>query len=295
MAKEKPKALYIDDDKLQRAYYVEGLRDEGFDVAEAESTKDAMEKIDAEYYDVMLTDLMMPPGEVFSAEESRGGMITGWLIARRARLRKPSILIVILTADPAADEVEEWCKRQAPYALFLRKSNTLFDYLAAKVKAEYTRLNNPVLKDLINQMNRFHRAAKRLERRHDKRPGWVIDDEYDVQDLLHGILLCQYDDVRAEEWVPSYAGGGARIDFLLPEDSIAIEIKKTRSSLSTPKLAEQLIVDISRYQQHPSCKTLVCFIYDPMALIENPAGFIKDLQSLQDSRLRIEIIVSPSI
>jgi REase_DpnII-MboI len=32
-----------------------------------------------------------------------------------------------------------------------------------------------------------------------------IKDEYDVQDLLHAILRAFFDDVRPEEFVPSYA------------------------------------------------------------------------------------------
>lgn len=42
-----------------------------------------------------------------------------------------------------------------------------------------------------------------------------LEDEYDVQDLPHALLLLYFDDVRAEEWTPSYAGKSARMDFLL--------------------------------------------------------------------------------
>ena len=47
------------------------------------------------------------------------------------------------------------------------------------------------------------------------------------------------------------------MDFLLKNEKIVIEIKKTRVGLTAKKLGEQLIVDIEKYQQHPDCKYLV--------------------------------------
>jgi hypothetical protein len=54
------------------------------------------------------------------------------------------------------------------------------------------------------------------------------DDEYDVQDIFHALLRLFVDDIREEEWTPSYAGGASRMDFLLPELETVVEIKKTR-------------------------------------------------------------------
>jgi hypothetical protein len=34
----------------------------------------------------------------------------------------------------------------------------------------------------------------------------VLKDEYDVQDLLYALLRIFFDDVRPEEWTPSFAG-----------------------------------------------------------------------------------------
>jgi hypothetical protein len=70
----------------------------------------------------------------------------------------------------------------------------------------------------------FPTVVKQLEHRHDNRPAFV-KDEYDVQDLLHGLLMIFFDDIRIEEWTPSYAGGSSRMDFLLKKESIVIETK----------------------------------------------------------------------
>lgn len=59
---------------------------------------------------------------------------------------------------------------------------------------------------LENLFERFHIIVRQLRRRHDSRETLMINDEYDVQDLLNTLLLIHFDDVRPEEWTPSYAG-----------------------------------------------------------------------------------------
>lgn len=61
-----------------------------------------------------------------------------------------------------------------------------------------------------------------------------IEDEYDVQDLLHALLLLYFDDVRAED----YAGKSSRMDFLLKNERVVIEVKKTRLGLADKELGD---------------------------------------------------------
>jgi hypothetical protein len=99
--------------------------------------------------------------------------------------------------------------------------------------------------DLVERvLTRFHIIAKQIESRHEKRPTLEIKDEYDVQDLLHALLLINFEDVRTEEWTPSYAGGSSRMDFLLRNEFIVIEIKKSRKGLGQKELGDQLLIDI---------------------------------------------------
>lgn len=94
-----------------------------------------------------------------------------------------------------------------------------------------------------------------MRRRHSSRSTLEVTDEYDVQDLLNAILRLHFDDVRPEEWTPSYAGGNNRMDFLLKDDEISIEVKMTRDGLKDKELGEQLIIDIAKYKEHPNCKS----------------------------------------
>lgn len=129
-----------------------------------------------------------------------------------------------------------------------------------------------------NIFSRFHLVVREISKRYEGRSTLEIADEYDVQDLLHGLLRLYFDDIRPEYWTPEYAGASARIDFLLKKEQIAIEVKKTRKGLRKKKIGEQLIIDIAHYQHsHPECKTLYCFIYDPEEIISNPRGFERDL------------------
>lgn len=140
--------------------------------------------------------------------------------------------------------------------------------------------------------NRFYTAAKQLQRRHDGRETLTIKDEYDVQDLLCSLLLLHFEDVRPEEWTPSYAGGSKRMDFLLKDSEIAIEVKMTRKGLKDKELGEQLIVDIANYKQHSACKCLYCFVYDPEGFVRNPRGLEKDLQTL-DKNFPVKVFIRP--
>ncbi len=146
--------------------------------------------------------------------------------------------------------------------------------------------------NILLVLNRFHQVARQLRDRHNKRKTIDIADEYDVQDLLHALLKLYFDDIRAEEWTPSYAGQSARMDFLIKSDRIVIETKKTRKDLSSKEIGNQLIEDIERYKNHSECDTLICFIYDPEGFIGNPKGMENDLNRDSD-QINVRVFVKP--
>ena len=78
----------------------------------------------------------------------------------------------------------------------------------------------PALDKVVLILNRFHRIARQLHHRYEDREALFINDEYDVQDLLHALLLMFFDDIRPEEYSPSYAGRSSRVDFLLKNEKI---------------------------------------------------------------------------
>ncbi|MBB3014029.1 hypothetical protein [Cupriavidus alkaliphilus] len=140
---------------------------------------------------------------------------------------------------------------------------------------------------------RFHAVAVQLRNRYNDRDTLDINDEYDVQDLMHALLRMYFDDVRTEEWVPSYAGSASRTDFLLPQIDTVVETKKMRSGLNARRLGEELIIDIAKYKKHPNCRRLVCFVYDPEGRISNPAGIENDLNK-DDHGIEVKVSILPT-
>jgi len=139
----------------------------------------------------------------------------------------------------------------------------------------------------------FHAFSNQLKNRHSARSTIEIADEYDVQDLLHAILRIHFKDVRAEEYTPSFAGSSARMDFLLTNENIVIEVKKTRPNLTDREIGSQLILDIAHYRNHQNCKELKCFVYDPENKIKNPRGLENDINKQSNEKMTVKLYIRP--
>ena len=166
-----------------------------------------------------------------------------------------------------------------------------------KVKKEKKEVSNDKYSNLVmieNLCFKFHSVVRQIKDRYNDRYTLIIKDEYDVQDLFHALLRIYFDDIRPEDYVQSYAGGSSRVDFVLPEEKIVIEIKKTRKSLKDKKLGEELLIDIARYQKHPDCNTLICFVYDPDGFIKNPKGLENDLNK-NHGKITVKTIIVPKL
>lgn len=165
----------------------------------------------------------------------------------------------------------------------------IIEYWEVEKQSSKTRQPHDIIMHLCE---RFHLVARQIRDRHADRETLNIEDEYDVQDLFHTLLTIYFDDIRAEEWTPSYAGSCSRVDFLLKKEQIVIEIKKTRKGLSAKEVGEQLLIDIQRYKVHPDCNTLICFVYDPDGRIANPRGIENDLNKEYED-ITVKVIITP--
>ncbi len=183
------------------------------------------------------------------------------------------------------------------YLRGLDKANSLISSLISEIDT-FGLENKPIIKKedpiriIENICYKFHSVARQLQSRHSDRSTLEIEDEYDVQDLLHALLKLHFDDVREEEYTPSYAGSSSRVDFLLKDENIIIEVKKTRKSLKAKEVGEQLIIDKAHYTTHPDCNSLICFVYDPDGRISNPVGLERDLEK-NNNGLNVKVIISP--
>jgi hypothetical protein len=169
-------------------------------------------------------------------------------------------------------------------------------YFLESGELEYSKTDEQKEASALNNIqticSRFHGVARQLRARHSSRATLEIEDEYDVQDLFHSLLKLFFDDIRDEEWAPSYAGSCSRVDFLLKQEKVVVEVKKTRKGLGAKEVGEQLLIDIQRYQSHPDCNSLICFVYDPEARIANPKGIENDLTK-EFEGMKVSVLISP--
>lgn len=144
---------------------------------------------------------------------------------------------------------------------------------------------------LVQQVARgFPMLVDALRQRHDSRPSFDIRDEYDVQDVVGGVLSMLFDDVRPEDPSPTRSGASSRVDFLLKRQKIVVEVKMTRDGLRDREVGNQLIQDVERYRSHPDCAALVAFVFDPSRHIRNPRGLEEDLSGDRDG-LVVSVLV----
>jgi hypothetical protein len=206
----------------------------------------------------------------------------------------PSLYIVAdRYFDPTLDRFKDrLVRRVAKQISALVSIIGQLDLIQEEVTASGSSENETPERNLELLFERFHLVARRMQTRRASRPTLQITDEYDVQDLLHALLTIFFEDIRKEEWAPSYAGAATKMDYLLPELETAVEVKKTRPTLTARDVGEELIVDIKKYQEHPRCRKLVCFVYDPDGFISNPRGVEADL-SKQHDKLAVRVMIRP--
>lgn len=113
-----------------------------------------------------------------------------------------------------------------------------------------------------------------------------------MQDAMHALLRLHFDDVRPEEWTPSYAGNASRMDFILKRERVVVEVKMTRKGLDQKEVVNQLTVDKECYQAHLDCRALVCFVYDPAGICTNPTALEDDV-FMPEGEFRVVVVVSP--
>jgi hypothetical protein len=140
-------------------------------------------------------------------------------------------------------------------------------------------------RDLVGLTEKILRAfptiAASLAHRQRGKSAFTIEDEYDVQDLLFATLRGAFDSARREEWAPSIAGTSKRIDIVIPDAGIVVEVKFVRSRAHAKVVADELKVDFESYHSHPACQHLFALVCDPAGHFGDPALLAHDLDGLR--------------
>jgi hypothetical protein len=140
----------------------------------------------------------------------------------------------------------------------------------------------------------LRRAMHPLTHRRKGAQALSFSTEYDVQDLLHALLRPWVQDIRPEEFTPSYAGSSTRMDFLLPKYKVVVELKFVRDSAHGKKIGDELIIDIDHYRRHSDCDHLWCVVFDPDHFLRNAEGLRADLsgkRTTKDGTVQVKVLV----
>jgi DNA-binding NtrC family response regulator len=92
--KEYAKILVADDEAMMRNLLLKILESEGYQVTVVSSANEALEKLMAEHYDLLMTDVKMP------------GM-TGFDLLKQVKIEWPEIVVIIMTGYGDAYSVKE--------------------------------------------------------------------------------------------------------------------------------------------------------------------------------------------
>lgn len=147
---------------------------------------------------------------------------------------------------------------------------------------------------LVRLIDNFRIGARRLACRGHSRPTFVIENEYDVQDLLFVGIRGIFNDALMEEWTPKHAGNSKRIDIVVPSLGALIETKYVRSKDHARSIANEIKIDIESYHSYHTCRSVLVLVFDPKALIPDPDVLETDLSGLRvkgDSTFDVRIMV----
>lgn len=279
--------LWVEDDELQMSALRGVFDDAKWHLTTTSEADEGWSLVTTDEFDGVMLDVMMPWRSV-PAVDTAAGLLSGLFLARRIREIRPGMPIVFLTVARSR-ELTDWCNANPP-AIVIFKPALSWD-IVGQVETLIRFGSRAELDGLESLLERFPTYVRALRPRHAQRRGFRVADEYDVQDLLRGLLAIKFDDVREEEWSPSYAGASSRIDFLLPQLATAIEVKMATSRTSIRQLSDQLLIDIARYKKHPDVNSLICFIVDAKEVIVNRDGLIRDFRQSSSQELEVRAVI----
>lgn len=109
VSEPKPQLLIVDDEPLILMMLVDAFEEAGFVITASSNGEDAIKQLELWNFAAVVTDIRLGAGP------------SGWDVARVARQRDPSILVIYMTGDSGADWVSEGISKsvivQKPFSL----------------------------------------------------------------------------------------------------------------------------------------------------------------------------------
>lgn len=147
-----------------------------------------------------------------------------------------------------------------------------FDLLFAGKKEPCPSADVALIEQICKRMP--YAARILLNRQRKGKISYTIEDEYDVQDLLHALLRAYLKYSVQEDPLPKVSGTRAsRADISIEELGILIEIKYVRSPDDQKTIFDDFSRDVLLYTSWPHLKTLLYVIYN--------SGDLRDPEALE--------------
>lgn len=153
---------------------------------------------------------------------------------------------------------------------------------------------------VLKILRRFEVAARALRsrpREDKKKFGYVIADEYDVQDLLYALLKPLVEDLEREAPVPKTAGVSGRVDLCSTRLGLVLEVKFAKAGGgNATKLVKECNERVVTYAAGPGLEHLVFFVYDPDGVLPDRDNFISGLStpaSIHGKSFAVDAVVAP--
>lgn len=142
---------------------------------------------------------------------------------------------------------------------------------------------------------RLPQAAKILALRSRKgKPSFDIADEYDVQDILHGVLRAYLKYSVQENPLPKVAAAkSGRADVSVEELGVLIEVKYVHGPDDQKRIFEEFSQDLLLYAQWPHLRVLVYLIYNSGDLRDGEAfEKLSGEQEVNGRRFEVRVVLS---
>lgn len=95
--------LLVDDREIYTKDLAEIFCLEGFNADTAKNVDDAVELLKIKKYDLMICDMIMPPGELLDELSTQGELRTGIFFCQYVKIHQPELQIILLTAGSVLD------------------------------------------------------------------------------------------------------------------------------------------------------------------------------------------------
>lgn len=206
-----------------------------------------------------------------------------------------NVLLGVKADEVIQDEVLYRFVTEADDVADLLLLEDLEKYLLSQAVVRETFVNKSAKQLIQEVLQNFREANKKVtkDRRKDHQE-YEINDEYDVQDLLYTILKSIFPSIKEEDPTPKVGIKSNKIDLILREKGILIEVKMIKEAdQSEKKYVEELKNDIQSYHQCQWLQHLICFVYDPFEKIRSKQHFydLNGVQSINGKEFEIDVIV----